>query len=349
MKNIFRIGSHTVGINQPPLLIAEIGINHGGSIIEAKKLVKSASDAGIKIIKHQTHIVGDEMTSSAKSAIPGNSQNPIYKIMEDCALNYEDEKDLKKYTEDLGLTFLSTPFSRAAVDRLLDLNVSAFKIGSGECNNLPLVDYIASMGKPILMSTGMNDLNSVADSVAVLQKHSVPFALLHTTNLYPTPNKLVRLGAITDLANKFPNTPVGLSDHTVTNHSIYGAIALGASLIEKHYTDTHERIGPDIVCSMDKTQCEQLIAGISILYQQRHGMKSFLPEEQVTRDFAYSTVVTICDIKKGTVLGEDNIWVKRPGKKGIPASEYYKVIGKKIKINLKADSHIEWKDIALDV
>ena len=178
--------------------------------------------------------------------------------MDECALNYDDELALKEYVEKNNMIFISTPFSRAAVDRLVKINVPAFKIGSGECNNHPLIEYICKFKKPVIMSTGMNSLKSVEKSVDILLRNKIDFALLHTTNLYPTPFKLVRLGAMQELMSKFPDVPVGLSDHTINNLSSYAAISLGASIIERHYTDRMDREGPDIICSMDEESCKEL-------------------------------------------------------------------------------------------
>ena len=235
--NEFKLGNRMVGSQYPPLVIAEIGINHNGSLESAISLADDAIDAGIEVIKHQTHVVEDEMTSEAKSVIPGNSDKSIYQIMEECALNEEDEISLKEHVESRGKIFISTPFSRAAADRLEAMGVCGYKIGSGECNNYPLIEHIAAFGKPIILSTGMNDLNSIRPAVEIFRKYKIPYALLHTTNIYPTPNHLVRLGAMTELAEAFDDAVVGLSDHTITNHACFGAVALGASILGRHFTD----------------------------------------------------------------------------------------------------------------
>ena len=236
MKEI-EISNRKIGPNHNPLLIAEIGINHNGSLDEAKKIVDAAVFAGIEVIKHQTHVVEDEMSPEAHKVIPGNSDKSIYQIMEECALSEDDEIALKEYVEQKGCIFISTPFSRAAADRLERMGVEAYKIGSGECNNLPLLDHVSDFGKPMIISTGMNSLESVHQTVSFLKKKNAEFALLHTTNLYPTPNNLVRLGAMEVLMNEFPDLIIGLSDHTVSNHACFGAVALGASILERHFTN----------------------------------------------------------------------------------------------------------------
>ena len=144
---------------------------------------------------------------------------------------------MKEHVESRGKIFISTPFSRAAADRLERMGVCGYKIGSRECNNYPLIEHIASFKKPIILSTGMNDLDSIRPAVEIIRKHQVPFALLHTTNIYPTPDRLVRLGAMNELQDTFSDAVIGLSDHTVSNHACFGAVALGASILERHFTD----------------------------------------------------------------------------------------------------------------
>jgi N-acetylneuraminate synthase len=278
--------------------------------------------------------------------IPGNSDNSIYDIMKRCALSEEEEIDLKKYVQSKGMIFISTPFSRAAAARLNKIGVSAYKIGSGEMNNHPLIRHIASFGKPMIVSTGMNDMDSVKQTVKIIEEYNVPYALMHTTNLYPTRSDQVRLGAMVELINEFPNTPIGLSDHTINNNACLAAVSLGASLLERHFTDSKDRPGPDIVCSMTPDELRSLIRDSNEIFAMRGGTKAPLKEEQVTIDFAFATVVTIRDLKEGDILNESNIWVKRPGKSGIPAKDYNQLIGRKINKDVKNDTHLEWEDVS---
>ena len=339
-----KIKNRNIGKDEHPLIIAEIGINHGGCLNTAKEMVDSAKRAGVEIIKHQTHIVEDEMSPIAKEVIPGNSNKSIYEIMEQCSLNYEEELELKNYVEKNNMIFISTPFSRAAVDRLVDFNVPAFKIGSGECNNYPLIEYICKFNKPIILSTGMNNMDSINKAVKIIKDHKLDFALLHTTNLYPTPFHLVRLGGMQELMNTFKDIPIGLSDHTLNNLSSYAAISLGASIIERHYTDHMDRQGPDIVCSMDEKNCKDLIANSKIIKSMLGGSKEPAKEEKVTIDFAFATVVSIKDIKAGDTLSNDNIWVKRPGTGKIKAEHFNKVLGKISNKNINKGEHLNWSD-----
>lgn len=338
----FNIGQIEVGHGCRPLVIPEIGINHNGSLEVAKAMVYAAYQSGARIIKHQTHIVEDEMSGAAKHVIPGNADISIYDIMEQAALDESDEYELMKYTESLGMEFISTPFSRAAAERLESFGVKAYKIGSGEMNNLPLIRHIAKFGKPMIVSTGMNDLESIKRTVKILEEEKVPFALLHTTNLYPTKPEWVRLGAMQEMMQAFPHVPIGLSDHTVNNNACIAAMALGAVILERHFTDSMNRKGPDIVCSMDSKALQELLGAAQEVPAMLGGKKAPIQEEQVTIDFAYATVVTIADIKAGDVFTTDNIWVKRPGTGQILAKDFEQILGKIAKVDISSDTHLTW-------
>lgn len=339
-------GGRLVGPQHPPLVVAEIGINHGGDLKTAFEMVDAAARAGAEVVKHQTHVVEDEMSFAAKHVIPGNTSESIYDIMARCALSEKDERALKDYVGSKGMIFLSTPFSRAAADRLERMQVSAYKIGSGECNNYPLLKHVAGFGKPIILSTGMNTIESVGKAVDIFETYRVPYVLLHTTNLYPTPPHLVRLGAMVELAKAFPRAIVGLSDHTVNNLACFGAVALGACVLERHFTDRMDRIGPDIVCSMDTEACRELIEGSKTLHLELGGTKVPTKEEQVTMDFAFATVVTIAPVRAGEPYTKDNIWVKRPGTGDLRAERYEDVLGKCAVRDLPADTHLSSNDVA---
>ena len=339
------IGPRAVGPAHVPLVVAELGINHGGSLEVAKEMVDAAARAGVEVLKHQTHVVEDEMSGAARHVIPGNADISIYEIMARCSLCESDEIWLKEYVESNGMIFISTPFSRAAADRLRKMDVPAYKIGSGECNNYPLLRHIASFGKPVILSTGMNTVDSVRKAVTIFEDAGVPVAIMHTTNLYPTPPHLVRLGAMTELASAFPGTIYGLSDHTTDNLACFAAIALGASIVERHFTDHMQREGPDIVCSMDEQRCRELIESARILHMERGGRKGPAREEQVTMDFAFATVVTIAPIGAGEPFTSSNLWVKRPGTGSVPAERYEEILGRVARRNLAADTHISMDDV----
>lgn len=339
--NFIKIGNRKIGPNFRPLVIFELGINHNGSLKLAKKIVDDAIKAGAEIIKHQTHVPEDEMSLEAKKIIPINANKNIFDLIKDCSLNEIEEKSLKQYIEKKGVIFLSTPFSRKAVDRLVKLKVKAFKIGSGECNNYPLVDYIASFGKPIIISTGMNDVTSIQKAIKILKKRKVQYAILHTTNLYPTKHNEVRLNALKELKKKFKNTVIGLSDHTGDNYTSYAAIAMGASIIEKHFIDKSSRKGPDISASVNTKQMKELIKGVNLIHKAIPGGIKPILREKKTANFAFASVVADKDLEKGTILDKNNIWVRRPGNGDFKAEEYYSLIGKKVKKKVKKNTQIK--------
>lgn len=341
----FFIGNRRIGDGHPPIVIAEIGINHEGSLDVAIEMADAAIDAGCEIVKHQTHIVEDEMSSEAKQVIPGNADVSIYEIMERCALSEADEWRLMQHVQSRGAVFISTPFSRAAANRLIKFGIQAFKIGSGECNNYPLIKHIAKARKPVILSTGMNTIESIRPSVEVLRSHGVPYALLHCTNVYPTPPEFVRLGAMVELKEAFPDAVVGLSDHTVNNFACLGAVALGASILERHFTDSMDRVGPDIICSMDPSAFAELNEGARTIFLASGGEKGPVEAEAPTIAFAFASVVATQDIQVGEMLSEENIWVKRPGGGDFAAIDYERLIGLRAKGVIAAGRQLRASDI----
>lgn len=344
MKNEIKIKNRKIGPKYSPLVIAEIGINHEGSFKKAIKMINDAYKAGCECVKFQTHVIEDEMIPN--KVVPGNTTETIWDIMVRCKLSEEEDIKLKKYVESKGMIYLSTPFSRAAADRLHRMNVDAYKIGSGECNNYPLIEYIAKFRKPVILSTGMNNIPSIKIAVNILKKHKVQFAVLHCTSMYPTPYDKVRLGALEDLKKNFPDTVLGLSDHSIGNYTSYAAIALSASIIEKHFTSDKKWPGPDISISIDPTELKELIKGTKAIHEALGGIKNILNEERPTIDFAYACVVSIKYIKKGDILSEHNIWVKRPGTGQIKAINFPKILGKKVKRNIKVNTQLKWSDFS---
>lgn len=340
---VFQIGDRKIGAEYRPFVIAEIGINHEGDIVKAKQMVDDAHRAGAECVKFQAHVIEDEMIPN--DVIPGNAKESIWDIMKRCALTKQEDAQLKRYVEERGMIYLCTPFSRAAADQLEAMDVQAYKIGSGECNNYPLVEHIARFGKPIIVSTGMNDIASVQKTVEILERHQVPYALLHCTSMYPTPYEKVRLGGIAELHEAFPNAVLGLSDHSLGIYTCLGAVALGASILEKHFTSDKTWPGPDVPISIDPTELKEMIVGSTAIHAALGGKKTILSEEQPTIDFAYASVVTIQPIKAGKVLTRENLWVKRPGTGEILAVEYESLLGRTITQDLAKDVQLKRSDV----
>ncbi len=341
----FKIGKIVIDEKSPPIVIAEIGINHNGNLDRAISIADKAILSGADVIKHQTHIVDEEMSIEAKKVIPGNSKLSIYEIMKRCSLSEKQEKKLMDHIKSKKKIFISSPFSKSAADRLGKFNIPAFKIGSGECNNTHLIRHICKFKKPIIMSTGMNSISSIKKSVEIIRRKKIPLALLHCTNLYPTPPNLVRLDCIRQLKKAYPTCLIGISDHTQTNHTSLAAVALGAKIIEKHFVDDKNNSGPDINCSMDPSDLQDMIAGSKIIFAARGGIKKPLKEESVTISFAFASVCSKVDINVGETLNITNICLKRPGTGYYSINDFDKLLGKKVKRKIKKNTQIKKKDL----
>lgn len=339
-----KIGNRSIGPNEPPLVIAEIGINHGGDLDVAKNMVDLIASSGCECVKHQTHIIEDEMTEEAKSIFPPNADKSIWDVMNECSLKLDEEKELKKHAENLGLIWISTPFSRKAVDFLDHIDVPAFKIGSGEADNLPLINHIAKKGKPIIMSTGMQSIQSLKNSVEILENSHVEYALLECTNLYPSPPEIVSLKGIEELKEAFPKALVGFSDHSIGPEMALASVALGACIVERHFTDTRYRNGPDISCSMDPAELRLMIdRSVEIYKALKNPKQRTTPEEDVYK-FARASVVADKDMLAGHIITEKDIWARRPGSGEIPGYKYHDVIGKKLRLAVKKNHQLEWSN-----
>ncbi len=340
-----RIAHREISPAHAPLVIAEIGINHGGSLDVAKAMVSAAHRAGCEMVKHQTHFVEDEMTEEAKSIFPPNADVSIWEVMARCALSKDDEIALKAHTESLGLIYISTPFSRAAADFLNDIGVAGFKIGSGECNHLPLIRHIAGFGKPIIMSTGMQTIDSMRPSVQVLDQAGIDYALLECTNLYPSPPEIVSLQGITQLRQAFPRAVVGFSDHSIGPEMALSAVALGACILERHFTDTRYRKGPDIICSMDPAELRFLIDRSREIHVALNNPKvRTAPEEDVYR-FARGSVVADKDLAAGHVVTAADIWARRPGSGEISVQHFDRLIGARLTRAVRRNQQLLWSDL----
>ncbi len=337
-----KIGHLEIGLHSPPIIIAEIGINHAGCLNVAKEMVKAAINSGADLIKHQTHFVEDEMTEEAKHVFPPNDVRSIWDIMNDCSLTMEEEIELKKYTEAQGGIYISTPFSRKAADFLNSISVPAFKIGSGELSNLPLVRHIASFGKPIILSTGMHSIDDIKTTVKILKDFKIDYALLECTNLYPSPPENVSLAGIKELQENFSDTIIGFSDHSIGCQMALASVALGASILERHFTDDRYRKGPDISCSMDPAELKFLKGRANEIFIARENKKSRTKEEEPVYDFARSSIVADMDLPENHEIREDDIWARRPGSGEIPGSDFDKIIGLVTKKKISKNEQLKW-------
>lgn len=327
--------------HETPQIIAELGINHGGDLALAMELARLHVAAGARIVKGQTHC-DDEYASKARDVVPANATEPVARLVARCSLNESDERSLQAYVTDLGATYISTPFSRKALDRLARMNTPAIKIGSGEVSNHGLLELVAQLGRPVIMSTGMHSMADIDAALDVLC--GVPVLLMHTTSLYPTPLHHVRLARMQWLADRF-GRPVGLSDHSTSIVPCVAAVAMGAIVVERHVTDTHARVGPDIVCSStpdDTRSLARLIEQVALATPWPEGAP-----DAATRDFATSTVTATRDLVPGDVLTRENCFPMRPGPADgcVPGSEYREVLGMQVTRCVAAGEQISVRDL----
>lgn len=340
-----RIKDRNIGNDHFPLVIAEIGINHGGDLEVAKKMVFEAFKVGAECIKHQTHFVEDEMTDEAKKIYPPNANESIWDVIAKSALSKDEEISLKKFTEELGMIYISTPFSRSAADFLAEIDIPAFKIGSGECTNIPLIRHIAKFKKPIILSTGMQPINNLLRSINILESREIEYALLECTNLYPSKPEFVSLKGILELKKNFPNAIIGFSDHSIGPYMAIASVALGASIIERHFTDSRYRQGPDISCSMDPIELKILIEkSKEIFIASKNEKQRSTPEEKVYK-FARGSIVADKNLLAGHQIQEVDIWARRPGNGEIPAEKFDDLIGRRLKKDVKYNTQLKWEDL----
>jgi Sialic acid synthase len=328
---------------QPPVIIAEAGINHNGNMESARELVHAAAESGADVIKFQTHLPEHEMLQDGFTAdYVGES---LFDLLSRMELSKPQHVELMALAEQAGIHFLSTPFSKEAADLLDEIGVSCFKIGSGEATNLPLVTYIARKGKPVIISTGMTSLEEIREIVAAVRNENPRIAIMHCTSTYPTAYKDVRLKTLDVFAKEFPGIPIGLSDHSQGVFTALGAVALGARIIEKHFTGSRQWEGPDQQVSIEPAELKELTQGARAIHAGLQGSgKDVLSDEVPVQKMARESIVTIADINPGDVFSEQNIWVKRPGT-GIPARKFYEITGKVAKNSIKKNSLLTFEDI----
>ena len=342
MKNI-KFRKFVIGSNFPVFIIAESGINHNGSLKIAKKMVDAAKKTGVDCIKFQTHIAEEEMIKT--SITPGKiSKKTLWNIIKQSELSENDEIKLKKYCDKQKILFLSTPFSKKAVDRLEQLKVPAYKIGSGELTNLPFLKYISKTLKPVILSTGMSEISDIRRAVKIFQKSKTPLALLQTTSTYPSQFNEIKLGMIKKLEKSF-NVPIGISDHSPGIYIPLAAVAKGACIIEKHFTLNKKMTGPDQNFSLNPIELSELVKGVRAVSEALGSTKIIQNNEKAIKKFAYASVVSIDSIKKNQILSESNISTKRPGTGKIMAYDFYKILGKKAKHNISKNKQLSWSDV----
>jgi len=341
--NQIKIKNRIISSNHFPFVIAEAGINHNGSLKIAKKMVNMAKKAGADCFKIQTHITEEEMIKT--NIRPGNiSKKSLWDIIKKSELTENDEFEISQYCKKKKLIFLSTPFSIPAIDRLEKINIPAYKIGSGELTNIPFLNHIAKTRKPVILSTGMSNMDEIKKSVKLFQKLKIPIAILQTTSQYPCSYEDINLKVI-DNYKKIFKIPVGISDHSLGIYTALGAVARGASIIEKHITLDKKMTGPDQKLSLEYNELSELVKGCNAIKLAMGNSKKILKKELPILNFARESVVIREKIIKGEKFTEKNLTTKRPNTGEIPAKEFYKIIGKKSKGDIEKNKQLKKRDI----
>ena len=326
-------------------IIAEAGDNHNGSRELAFRLIDKAVEAGADCVKFQTFVTDEVISKRAEKAeyqkAATGSDESQYQMVKKLELSFEQFRELQKYAEERDITFLSTPFDIPSVEFLDSINIPCFKIPSGEITNLPYLIKIAETGRDVIMSTGMAELNEIESAINILREHgSGDISLLHCNTEYPTPYEDVNLRAMSTHKEKF-GVRVGYSDHTQGIEVPIAAVALGAEIIEKHFTLDHNMEGPDHKASLEPDELKQMVDGIRKTEKALgNGIKTASPSEKKNIQIARKSIVARRDIKKGEILTEENLAVKRPGN-GISPMRWYEVIGTKAIRDFSEDEMIE--------
>lgn len=316
------------------LIIAEAGVNHNGSMVIAKQLVDAAVDAGVDIIKFQTFKADKLVSKYAKQAEYqkrniGDGNDSQFDMLRKLELSARDHEELIVYCKQRGIRFWSTAFDFESMDYLHSLNLGLWKIPSGEITNYPFIRKVASYAEPVIVSTGMCSESDIQSAVDVLNKYGVSreqIVILHCNTQYPTPYQDVNLKAMCTIKQKF-GTKVGYSDHTQGIEVPIAAVALGASVIEKHFTIDKNLPGPDHKASLEPTELKVMVKAIRHIEQALgDGVKKVSDSEKVNIVVARKSIVAACPIKKGELLTEENLTVKRPGT-GLSPMRWLEVVG----------------------
>ncbi|MFX1446410.1 MAG: N-acetylneuraminate synthase family protein [Promethearchaeota archaeon] len=309
-------------------IIAEIGLNHDGSLGNAIRLIEEAKKAGVNAVKFQLHISDEE-------TLPDAPKPPYFKLEERfdyfnrIAFSNLEWKTLKDYAHNLGLYFLVSPFSHKAVDILEEIEVDAFKIASGETTNLPLLEYIDTKGKPVLLSTGMSNWEEIRNAVNSLKQTIL--VLFQCSSQYPCTPENVGLNIINEMISKYPNLIIGYSDHTLNNVSSLGALMSGAKVFEKHFTLSKKMYGADAQFSLEPEEMLNYVQGIEFLstVMKNNVDKNEIKKYKDMKITFEKSIVAIKDLEKGKIIEESDLAFKKPGD-GIRADFYKKVIGKTV-------------------
>jgi len=341
------IGPKIIGSGTQVFVIAEIGINHDGSAVQAEKLIDAAADAGADAVKFQSYRVDRLLIPSRdRYAQQADGAESAYQMLRRCELSWDDQARLKKHADMRGILFLSTPFDEESADFLDSIDVQAFKIASGDLTHMPLLRHVGAKGKPILLSTGMSYLSEVADAVYTLRSAGAKeIVLMHCVSSYPAMPSQMNLRALQTMQSYF-ELPVGLSDHSEGILASLTAVPLGAVVIEKHFTLDKNASGPDHKASMDVADLKSLVKSLrDVEASLGDGRKRPSDIEEESRLFGRRSIVAAVDIRRDEKIAEWMLTFKRPGS-GLEPRYLEKVIGTTARRNIGKDTILQWEDLS---
>lgn len=334
--------------SQAPFIIAEIAQTHDGNINVAHAFIDAVAKTGADAIKFQTHIATEESTTSEKWRIKFSHQDDSrYEYWQRMEFSEEQWMGLKQHADERGLTFLSSPFSIAAINLLERIGVPAWKIGSGEVLSEQMLDRMAQTGKSIIMSSGMSDLDEIDGIIDRLKKRDINYALMQCTTAYPTAMEQVGLNLVKDFQERY-DCAIGLSDHSGTIWPSVAALSLGASLIEVHATMSRDMFGPDVSSSVTMEELARIVEAAKAIYTMHQNpvdKTRLSPELQKMRTLFMKSIVAREDLEAGTVLSLDNLTQKKPGT-GTPAHRITEFIGQTLSKPLKRDEQLSEEHLA---
>lgn len=341
------IGQRVIGSGSNVFVIAEIGINHDGSVSQAEKLIDAAAECGADAVKFQSYRVDRLLIPSRERYVQqSDGSESAYQMLRRCELSWESQEKLKKCADARGIMFLSTPFDEESADFLDSIGVPAFKIASADITHVPLLRHVASKGKPVLLSTGMSFLSEVADAVYNLRSFGAKeILLMHCVSAYPASPQHMNLRALQTLQSYF-ELSVGLSDHSEGILIPLIAVALGAVLVEKHFTLDKNAPGPDHKASMDPNDLKTLVKNLrDVEASLGDGRKRPSDVEEESRLFGRRSIVAAVDIRAHETIAQWMLTFKRPGS-GLEPRNCEKLIGMTARRNIGKDTILQWEDVA---
>lgn len=351
MEPVIEMGHHALGGGHPCFIIAEGCDNHLGDIAAARQMALCAHESGADAIKFQHHLPDEEMLPDLPMSDNFKKDETLYQFLQKYALTIEQHAELKNYCEqEVGITYLCTPFSHKAAAELNPLGVAAFKIGSGEMTDLHSLRRIADFGKPMLVSTGMCDWEEIDRTHQTLRKKAIPLALLNCVSEYPPMYEDINLDVITEMRKRYTDTVIGHSDHTPDLYTCYAAVTLGAKIIEKHVILDKAQPGPDRDVSIDFDDLAALVDGIRKIEAARGHQRAVHTKESPIRTWAFRYVVPRVPLTKGTTLtcemmDKDQLTTKRTGRpEGVRSHELPQLAGRTLNRDIAANEPLYWDD-----